>query len=117
VPAAYRSNSAAVIAALHRQIADDLNAGAVGHVRHTRNEVPIDTARLHDSTRVEEEADAGNLRAVVAQGGIEVRGEMVDYAELVELGDPDEGVAQPNFVPGMDVGRRIILERGRGRRA
>jgi len=109
MPAAYRSHSAAFIVALHRQIADDLNAGAVGHVRHTQNEVPIKSRRLHDSTRVESEADAGNLRAVVAQGGIEVRGETVDYAEAVELGED----AQPNFVPGMDVGRRIILERGR----
>lgn len=113
MPAVYRSNSAQAILAIRQRIASDLNAGAVGHVRHTQNEVPIDSGRLHDSTRVEQEADVGNLRAVVAQGGIEVKGEMVDYAEGVELG-PE---AQPNFVPGMDVGKRIILERGRGRRA
>lgn len=112
MPAVYRSRSAAAILEIRQRIAGDLNAGAVGHVRHTQNEVPIDTERLHDSTRVEQEADAGNLRAVVAQGGIEVRGKMVDYAEEVELG-PN---AQPNFVPGMDVGRRIILDRGRGGR-
>ncbi len=111
MPAVYRSHAQAAILAIRRRIAGDLNAGATGHVRHTQNEVPIDTERLHDSTRVEAEADAGSLRAVVAQGGIEVRGKMVDYAEEVELG-PN---AQPNFVPGMDVGRRIIMERGRGR--
>lgn len=112
MPAIYRSNSAAAIADIRRRIAGDLNAGAIGHVRHTQNEVPVDSGRLQESTRVEEEADAGNLRAVVMQGGIEVRGEMVDYAEEVELG-PD---AQPNFVPGMDVGKQIILDRGRGGR-
>jgi hypothetical protein len=109
MPAQYRSNSPAVIAELRRQIAADLNAGAIGHVRHTQNEVPVDSGRLQESTRVEVEADAGSLMAVVMQGGVEVRGETVDYAEEVELGEN----AQPNFVPGMDVGRRIILERGR----
>ena len=110
MPAAYQSNSAAALVALHRQIADDLNAGAVGHVRHTQNEVPVDSGRLRESTRVEREATAGSLMAVVEQGGIEVRGKMVDYAEAVEFNPED---AQPNFVPGMDVGRQIILERGR----
>jgi hypothetical protein len=111
MPAVYHSRSTQAILAIRQRIAGDLNAGATGHVRHTQNEVPIDSQRLHDSTRVEAEADAGSLRAVVAQGGIEVRGKLVDYAEEVELG----ANAQPNFVPGMDVGRRIILDRGRSR--
>lgn len=109
MPAVYQSYSSAALRVMFAQIAADLNAGAIGHVRHSQNEVPIDKGNLHDSIRVTDEATAGSLRAVVEAGGIEVRGVNVNYAEEVEMGQN----AQPYFVPGMDVGRQIILDRGR----
>lgn len=71
---------------VHKGSVEALNAVAKTHVEVSQDACPVDKGNLQESIRQEGEATEQNQEAVVAAGGIEINGVIVDYAEMVNDG-------------------------------
>lgn len=67
-------------------MAEALNRAAKEHASVSRLVAPLKEGRLRKSIRVTKRATARSPHAIVKAGGIEVEGEMVDYAAHVNYG-------------------------------
>jgi hypothetical protein len=96
---------------LHREaMAEDMNEAAKQHLNWADFRTPVGSGRLRESNRQTQEATPDKPAAIVASGGIEVRGVMVDYAEAVNAKDP-------YWTESEEVGRETIKRRGANRKS